>query len=131
MTKFLTNVYDTDLSLQFIPTPLLGTKTDSAQVESVRDILTRYTITGTVYGRDPSKDSYTVDIGEKANAYSPGVDDALDVPDLSYMDEMEMDDFVRENLTEVKKDDQSNDSEEKPNKQESGNDDAPGAEVNG
>lgn len=97
-TKYQVNVVETAQTPQYKATPALLTPTDESQVESVRDILQRYSITGTVYGRDPSKDSWTVGLDEKATAYSDGVDDALDVPDLSYMDEMEMDDYLGEHI---------------------------------
>lgn len=100
-TKFAVNVYDGDLAPQVIDTNLLGGDVDATQAVTVREILDRYQITGIAYGRDPSRDSYITELSEDEDTSerSQKVNDALDTPDLSYMDEMEIHDYVKDNIS--------------------------------
>ena len=100
-TKFAVNVYEGDLSPQVMDTDLLSGDVDPTQAVSVRDILDRYQITGIAYGRDPSRDSYIAEIDESEDTSERNqrVNDALDTPDLSYMDEMEIHDYIKDNIS--------------------------------
>lgn len=80
---------------------------DDSQAESVRSILNRYAITGIAYGRDPSRDSYIAEMSDDHPLDYERVNDLLDTPDLSLMDEMEIQDMIDNNYTITNK-------EEKP-----------------
>lgn len=80
---------------------------DDSQAESVRTILNRFAITGIATGRDPSRDSYIAEMSDDHPLDDEKVNDLLDTPDLSMMDEMEIHDLIENNYSITKK-------EEKP-----------------
>lgn len=102
-TKFEVQVYDPESYRNEMPTPALGSQTDSSQADSVRSILQRFAVTGIATGRDPSKDSYIGRMDEDTDIDAPenrqNVNDMLDTPDLSMMDEMEIKDYIADNIT--------------------------------
>lgn len=76
---------------------------DDSQAESVRSILNRFAITGIATGRDPSRDSYIAEMSDDHPLDDERVNDLLDTPDLSMMDEMEIHDMIENNYSLTKK----------------------------
>lgn len=76
---------------------------DDSQAESVRTILNRFAITGIATGRDPSRDSYIAEMSDDHPLDDDKVNDLLDTPDLSLMDEMEIHDLIDNNYSITKK----------------------------
>lgn len=116
MTKFESQIYDYSSWDKEFLSPALLSSTDSTQADSVRSILQRFAVTGVATGRDPSRDSFIGDLREDEPIDTEKVNDMLDTPDLSMMDEMEVKDFIADNIsfTEQPEDQSHGDSAESP-----------------
>lgn len=99
MTTFLVQNYEPKTIQVEFGSPLLFSQTDAAQADDVRTILSRFAITGIANGRDPSRDSFIGQMSDDTPADDKTVNDMLDFPDLSYKDEMEMKDYINDNIT--------------------------------
>jgi hypothetical protein len=99
MTDFLVQDYETAAIQVQYPSRFLLSQTDSSQADDVRTILSRFAITGIATGKDPSRDSFIGEMSDDVPADSKTVNDMLDFPDLSYMDEMEMKDYIQDNMS--------------------------------
>lgn len=101
MTEFLINVYETGMS-QF-PTDIKDAEslTDAGQSQSVREILTRFAREGVVTTPDQMSARYADEFADDIDINDPRVDNLLDQPDLSGMNEMEIADFVRDNSEQI------------------------------
>lgn len=98
MTTFLIQNYAPKTSQVQYDSPLLLSRTDSSQADDVRSILARFAITGIANGRDPSRDSYIGQMSDDVPVDDKRIDEMLDFPDLSYLDEMEMKDYIHDNI---------------------------------
>lgn len=103
MTKFLTQVYEYSSWDKEFVSPALLSSVDASQADSVRSILQRFAVTGIATGRDPSRDSFIGDLREDESIDTEKVNDMLDTPDLSMMDEMEVKDFIADNISFTEK----------------------------
>lgn len=99
MTTFLMQNYEPKTIQVQYTSPELLAQTDASQADDVRSILSRFAITGIATGRDPSRDSYIGQMSDDVPADDKTVNDMLDFPDLSYMDEMEVKDYINDNVS--------------------------------
>lgn len=99
MTTFLIQDYEPKTIQVEFGSPFLYSQTDASQADDVRTILSRFAITGIATGRDPSRDSYIGQMSDDTPADDKTVNDMLDFPDLSYKDEMEMKDYINDNIS--------------------------------
>lgn len=112
-TKFEVQVYEFESWCSENPSPALLTPVDPSQADSVRSILQRFAVTGIANGRDPSRDSFIGDLREDEPIDTEKVNDMLDTPDLSMMDEMEVKDFIADNISFIEKSEDQPDGESK------------------
>lgn len=101
--QFVIQQYDYESWNKDGSTPSLLSPTDDSQADSVRSILQRFAVTGVAIGRDPSRDSYIGDLREDEPIDTEKVNDMLDTPDLSMLDEMEIKDYIRDNISFTEK----------------------------
>ena len=110
--RFQVNVYQYDTFNRDFVTPDFGGLTESGQADNVRQILRRFAVGGTKESlRDtynevsrqrsespPPSVHYAAEFADNVPVDSELVDKLLDTPDLSMMDELEVVDFVNENV---------------------------------
>lgn len=99
MTTFLKQDYEPKTIRVEYTSPNLASLTDTSQADDVRTILSRFAITGIATGRDPSRDSYVGHMSDDVPADNKTVNDMLDLPDLSYKDELEIKDYINDNIS--------------------------------
>lgn len=78
-------------------TALPSDLTEQGQSDSVREILNRYARQGIVDTPPDAKSRYVMQFADDEPLHGDKVDTLLGMPDLSYMDELEVTDFISQN----------------------------------
>lgn len=78
-------------------------ESDQGQAPSMRDILTKFAVTGMTREdlQNRVRAKYAAEFSDDIDLKDPRVDSLLDSPDLSHMDEMEINDYLNEHTEEV------------------------------
>lgn len=93
---FVVNEYVSSIEVaRSVPVP--SDLTEQGQSDSVREILNRYARQGVVDTPPDSKSRYVMQFADDEPLDGDKVNTLLDMPDLSYMDELEVSDFISQN----------------------------------
>lgn len=101
MTEFLINVYSVNIPRASTEIKDAESLTDAGQSQTVREILTRFAREGVTATADQMSARYADEFADDIDINDPRVDNLLDQPDLSDMNEMEIADYVRDNSEQI------------------------------